>query len=227
MTCVDLATGRLNGNSGGSGAGGYLEFIFIYAAKELFGVEVTQLEYQTPPRKRDYRELTLTVNNESVLRFAACYGFNNIKNVCKAIKQGTCKYDFVELMACPGACLNGGGQIRPTPPELPKQVLTRVQTLYHQEAPLPFLPPPTSSTSTSTSTSLIKESHRDESQNNSRLTAQSTTCFPWCLVHNEISRIYHEWLKGDVGCPLAIQYFHTQYHEVPPLEISNVLAIKW
>jgi iron only hydrogenase large subunit-like protein len=230
LTCVDPTTGCLNGNSGGSGAGGYLEFLFVYAAKELFGVDVTTLDYHTPPRKRDFRELTLTVNDEAVLRFAACYGFNNIKNICKAIKQGTCKYHFVELMACPGACLNGGGQIRPPPSELPKHTLARVHTLYHQETLLPFLRPSALSsaslTSSATSASTVLRPNDEQAIGPNRM-EQRPTNFPWSMVHDEVQRIYQTWFKGDVGCPLALQYFHTQYHEVPPLESSNALAIKW
>jgi iron only hydrogenase large subunit-like protein len=47
------------------------------------------------------------------LRFAAAYGFRNIQNVIRNIKRGKCEYDYVEIMACPGGCLNGGGQVKP------------------------------------------------------------------------------------------------------------------
>jgi iron only hydrogenase large subunit-like protein len=30
----------------------------------------------------------------------------------RKIKQGKCDYDYVELMACPSGCTNGGGQIK-------------------------------------------------------------------------------------------------------------------
>jgi len=30
----------------------------------------------------------------------------------RKIKQGKCDYDYVELMACPSGCVNGGGQIK-------------------------------------------------------------------------------------------------------------------
>jgi iron only hydrogenase large subunit-like protein len=36
-----------------------------------------------------------------VLRFALAYGFRNIQNVAKQIERGMCKYDYVEVMACP------------------------------------------------------------------------------------------------------------------------------
>jgi len=48
-----------------------------------------------------------------VLKFAAAYGFRNIQNIMMNIKRGKCDYDYIELMACPKGCLNGGGQIKP------------------------------------------------------------------------------------------------------------------
>jgi Iron only hydrogenase large subunit, C-terminal domain len=43
---------------------------------------------------------------------ALVYGFRSIQNLVRRIKRGECKYAFVEVMACPGGCLNGGGQVR-------------------------------------------------------------------------------------------------------------------
>ena len=41
------------------------------------------------------------------------YGFRNIQNLVQKMKRKRCDYDFVEVMACPGGCLNGGAQCRP------------------------------------------------------------------------------------------------------------------
>ena len=35
---------------------------------------------------------------------------NNVKRVLDGIRDGSLQYDFVEFMACPGGCINGGGQ---------------------------------------------------------------------------------------------------------------------
>ena len=58
----------------------------------------------------------------SGLKFAKVYGFRNIQSLILKLKRGKCDYDFVEVMACPSGCPNGGGQIRPSggavePPE--------------------------------------------------------------------------------------------------------------
>ena len=39
------------------------------------------------------------------------YGFRNIQTLVQKMKRHACDYDFVEIMACPSGCLNGGGQV--------------------------------------------------------------------------------------------------------------------
>ena len=44
------------------------------------------------------------------LRVAVVNGLGNADNLLKALKSGEVDYDFVEVMACPGGCVGGGGQ---------------------------------------------------------------------------------------------------------------------
>ena len=101
---------RLNTTSNG-----YLEYIFRRTAKEVFGVTIDPMEplVYVPGKNKDLKECQLTVKGQVVLRFAAAYGFRNIQNIIRNIKRGKCEYDYIEVMACPGGCLNGGGQIKP------------------------------------------------------------------------------------------------------------------
>lgn len=48
------------------------------------------------------------------MRFGAVYGFRNIQQITKMLKQNACDYDFLEIMACPRGCTNGGGQLKPS-----------------------------------------------------------------------------------------------------------------
>ena len=93
---------------------GYTEYIFIRAAKELFGVSLNSndLEYKQV-RNKDFKEVSLKIYGLPVMKFALAYGFRNIQNIVRNIKRKKCNYDYVEIMACPGGCLNGGGQIKP------------------------------------------------------------------------------------------------------------------
>ncbi|XP_056263858.1 cytosolic Fe-S cluster assembly factor narfl isoform X1 [Pseudoliparis swirei] len=119
----------------GSGSGGYLHHVFTYAAKQLFGEKVEELTYKTL-RNKDFQEVTLEKDGVVLLSFASTYGFRNIQNLVQKLKRGKLPYHFVEVMACPSGCLNGGGQVRPLPGQNPKELLQKVEELYKAERPL-------------------------------------------------------------------------------------------
>ena len=68
-----------------------------------------------------------------MLRFAAAYGFRNIQNLVQKLKRGRCLYHYVEVMACPSGCLNGGGQVRSEDMGLltAKEMLSQVEVVYN------------------------------------------------------------------------------------------------
>ncbi|XP_063171106.1 cytosolic iron-sulfur assembly component 3 isoform X1 [Candoia aspera] len=123
---------QLFGHYGG-GSGGYLEHIFKYAAKELFGIPVKELHYKILKNK-DFQEVTLEKDGQTLLHFALAYGFRNIQNFVQKLKRGKLPYHYVEVMACPSGCLNGGGQIR-AEGESSKDLFHHVETLYEMVQP--------------------------------------------------------------------------------------------
>ncbi len=44
------------------------------------------------------------------IRIAVVHGLANTEKLIKEMQAGNIYYDFVEVMACPGGCVNGGGQ---------------------------------------------------------------------------------------------------------------------
>jgi len=109
----DAETGELKvcGVSGPSGS--FAEFIFKHASKELFEENVAvPIELKTLARPKGVKEVRLEREGKTLLAFATAYGFSNIANVVKQTKQGTSKYHYIEVMACPSGCVNGGGQLR-------------------------------------------------------------------------------------------------------------------
>jgi iron only hydrogenase large subunit-like protein len=108
----------------GSSSGGYLSFIMRYAVYHLFGVHLswTDIERGTngirivPGRNADFTEIRYQPPDapEPLLRFAYAYGFRNIQNMVRKAKRPSKKqeFQFVEIMACPSGCINGGGQIK-------------------------------------------------------------------------------------------------------------------
>lgn len=87
-----------------SGSGGYSEFIFKYAARELFDIVDPKLEYKHL-RNPDFREAILQKDGEILLRFAIANGFRNIQNLVQKLKRGKSSYHYVEVMACPSGKL--------------------------------------------------------------------------------------------------------------------------
>ncbi|KAM5227517.1 cytosolic iron-sulfur assembly component 3 isoform 2-T2 [Ctenodactylus gundi] len=112
----------------GGGSGGYLEHVFRHAAQELFGIRVAEVTYR-PLRNKDFQEVTLERDGQVLLRFALAYGFRNIQNLVQKLKRGRCPYHFVEVMACPSGCLNGGGQLK-LPTVAGRELLQEVERLY-------------------------------------------------------------------------------------------------
>jgi NADP-reducing hydrogenase subunit HndD len=67
------------------------------------------------------------------LKCAVAHGLINAKQVMDSIKAGEADFHFVEIMACPGGCLGGGGQPIPTNPEIRKK---RAEAIYAEDANL-------------------------------------------------------------------------------------------
>uniref|UniRef100_A0A8C1Y4I3 Nuclear prelamin A recognition factor n=1 Tax=Cyprinus carpio TaxID=7962 RepID=A0A8C1Y4I3_CYPCA len=85
----------------GRGSEGFLEHIFKHAAKELFGLDVQEIVYKTL-RNRDFQEVALERDGETLLQFAAVYGFRNIQTLVHRMRKGKVPYQLVEVLSCPG-----------------------------------------------------------------------------------------------------------------------------
>ena len=55
------------------------------------------------------REATYNVAGTEI-KVAVTSGLKNASKLCDMVKNGTSPYQFIEIMACPGGCINGGGQ---------------------------------------------------------------------------------------------------------------------
>ncbi len=64
------------------------------------------------------------------LKVAVAHGLANAKKLMDAIRSGTVHYHFVEVMACPGGCIGGGGQPIPTSSEIRSK---RIETIYAED----------------------------------------------------------------------------------------------
>lgn len=123
-----IRTGNAPREAGTSG--GLLYHILKSRAAQTPGAEIVH----TRGRNVDVAEYSILVNGEPVFRAARYYGFRNIQNLVRRLKPArpsrmpggkpfgsarkpagkaaSLEYSYVEVMACPGGCTNGGGQIK-------------------------------------------------------------------------------------------------------------------
>jgi len=122
---------RKNNNPAAGSSGGNLYYILQYFASQHEGASVQT----TRGRNADVLEYTVTsVAGETLMKAARYYGFRNIQNLVRRLKParpsrmpggkpiGSARkpggkpsgpdYAYVEVMACPGGCTNGGGQVK-------------------------------------------------------------------------------------------------------------------
>ncbi len=68
------------------------------------------------------------------LKVAIAHGLTNADKVMRSISTGKADYHFVEIMACPGGCIGGGGQPIPTNMEIRQK---RIDAIYEEDMSLP------------------------------------------------------------------------------------------
>ncbi|KHO00063.1 Iron hydrogenase [Metarhizium album ARSEF 1941] len=111
-------------------SGGLLHHILQCKAAQIPGSEIQA----TRGRNADVVEFVVAVDGEPVFKAARYYGFRNIQNLVRRLKparpsrmpggrpfgsarrptgkSASLDYGYVEVMACPGGCTNGGGQLK-------------------------------------------------------------------------------------------------------------------
>ena len=59
-------------------------------------------------KNSDFKEINVFYENKEIISFGIVYGLKNIKILTKNLEKKKSKYSYIEIMACPGGCLNGG-----------------------------------------------------------------------------------------------------------------------
>ena len=102
------------GDASGAGAifgttGGVMEAAIRTAVDTLEGKSLEKVEYEAVRGEKEIKEATLQIAGKEI-KIAVASGLANARKIMEQIKQGKCEYQFVEIMACPGGCVMGGGQ---------------------------------------------------------------------------------------------------------------------
>ena len=83
------------------------------AVETLTGEELPKLDFEEVRGTKGIKEATYNVAGMDV-KVAVASGLGNAKELLEKVKAGEADYHFIEIMGCPGGCVNGGGQ--PTQP---------------------------------------------------------------------------------------------------------------
>jgi iron-only hydrogenase group A len=101
---IGSSSGKLYGAAGGMTEALIRTLPFTIEGKEPAFSRIAEMR-----TSRDKKEAELRIGKKN-FRFAAVSGLNTAVQLMEDIRAGNCSYDFVEVMVCPGGCVNGGGQ---------------------------------------------------------------------------------------------------------------------
>lgn len=89
--------------------GGVMEAALRTAVENLTGEELKKLEFTDVRGTEGIKEATYRIGDMDV-NVAVASGLGNAKELLNRVKSGEANYHFIEIMGCPGGCVNGGGQ---------------------------------------------------------------------------------------------------------------------
>ena len=92
--------------------GGVMEAAIRTVHAVVTGKELGPVEYQ-PVRGMDWlKEAEVDLGEKGKVKIAVVHGLRNAEKICRQIEEGKSPYHFIEVMACPGGCVDGGGNPR-------------------------------------------------------------------------------------------------------------------
>lgn len=89
--------------------GGVMEAALRTAVYKLTGDEAGPVDFTEVRGVEGIKEATYNINGTEV-KVAVASGLKNAKELLTKVKNGEANYHFIEIMGCPGGCVNGGGQ---------------------------------------------------------------------------------------------------------------------
>jgi iron-only hydrogenase group A len=89
--------------------GGVMEAALRTAYEKLTGKELKDINFTQVRAVEGLREATIEINGKFI-NIAVANGLNNAKQILEKVKLGEKEYHLLEIMACPGGCVAGGGQ---------------------------------------------------------------------------------------------------------------------
>ena len=115
--------------------GGVMEAALRTAYEVLTGKSLASLDLVAVRGLTGIKEATVPIEGVGDVKVAVAHGLGNARKLMERIKNGEANYHFIEVMACPGGCVGGGGQPIPVNSEIRR---LRAEALYAEDRGLPL-----------------------------------------------------------------------------------------
>lgn len=89
--------------------GGVMEAMLRLLVEKLDNTSLENVDFTAVRGQKGVREAVITAGGKEY-KVAIVSGLKNAKTLCEQVRAGTSPYLAIEIMACPGGCVNGGGQ---------------------------------------------------------------------------------------------------------------------
>ncbi len=125
------------GSASGAGTifgntGGVMEAVLRTVGDTIEKKEIEESMYLLVRGEDGVRKATFNLGGREI-KVAVVSGIMNAKELLETINKNEEQFDFVEVMACPGGCVGGGGQPRHDLDQIPEYTRKRAKVLYKSE----------------------------------------------------------------------------------------------
>jgi NADP-reducing hydrogenase subunit HndD len=114
--------------------GGVMEAALRTAYEVVTGETLAKLDFTEVRGLEGIKESSVDLNG-TILKVAVAHGLGNARKLMELMKRGQADYHFIEIMACPGGCIGGGGQPIPTNTEIREK---RIAAIYAADRDMPL-----------------------------------------------------------------------------------------
>lgn len=115
--------------------GGVMEAALRTAYEAYTGKTLENIDFKDVRGLAGIKESNIDLGDGVILKVAVAHTLRNAQKVIEKVKAGEADYHFVEVMACPGGCIGGGGQPYPTDEDVR---LDRIGAIYDADAKMKY-----------------------------------------------------------------------------------------
>ncbi len=186
---IGSTAGLIFGNSGG-----VMEAAVRSAYYLITGNNPPAALYDLEPVRglEGIKRASLEIPGAGTVKIVVVSGLSNARQLCEEIKAGKADFQFLEVMACPGGCIAGGGQPRTTVPPQDWVRQARTDTMYSHDA--------------------VGKINGTASGDSAGQVAVKTSVQRLCHENPQIQEIYANFLEKPLS-HLAHELCHTSYED--------------